>query len=63
MLLGRPFVLLRFHAPEYELSGDRGVVRWRIKDGVLVAQRDQGYLEIDVRRCPADRPGYARAYV
>jgi hypothetical protein len=63
VLLGRPFVLLRFHAPEYELSGDRGVVRWRIKDGVLVAQRDHGYLEIDVRRFPAERPGYARAYV
>jgi hypothetical protein len=63
VLLGRPFVLLRFHAPEYELSGDRGVVRWRIKDGVLVAQRDHGFLEIDVRRCPADQPGYARVYV
>src|SRR3954452_15659152 len=52
VLLGRPFVLLRFHAPAYELRGDRGVVRWRIKDGVLVAQRDRGHLEIDVRRCP-----------
>jgi hypothetical protein len=63
VLLGRPFVLLRFHAPEYELSGERGVVRWQIKDGVLVAQPDRGHLEIDVRRFPADRPGYARAYV
>src|SRR3954471_17879119 len=53
VLLGRPLVLLRFHAPEYELSGERGIVRWRIKDGVLVAQRDRGHLEIDVRRCPA----------
>jgi hypothetical protein len=63
VLLGRPFVLLRFHAPEYELSGERGIVRWRIKDGVLVAQRDHGHLEIDVRRYPAAQPGYARAYV
>ena len=50
VLLRRPFVLLRFRAPEYEISGDRGVVRWRIRDGVLVARRDEGYLEIDVRR-------------
>jgi hypothetical protein len=63
VLLGRPFVLLRFHAPDYELSAERGVVRWRIKDGVLVAQPDHGHLEIDVRRLPASRPGYARAYV
>ena len=27
----RPFVLLRFHAPEYEMSDDRGIVRWRIQ--------------------------------
>jgi hypothetical protein len=63
VLLGRPFVLLRFHAPEYELSAERGIVRWRIKDGVLVAQRNHGYLEIDVRRYAAGRPGYARAHV
>jgi hypothetical protein len=63
VFLTRPFVLLRFQAPEYELSGDRGIVRWRIRDGVLVARRDHGYLEIDVRRMPADRPGYARVHV
>jgi hypothetical protein len=63
VLLGRPFVLLRFHAPEYELSAERGIVRWRIRDGVLVAQPDHGHLEIDVRRCPAEEPGFARAYV
>jgi hypothetical protein len=63
VLLARPFVLLRFHAPEYELSADRGVVRWRIVDGVLVARRDEGFLEIDVNRCPSDRPGYARVHV
>ena len=63
VFLGRPFVLLRFHAPDYELTDDRGIVRWRIRDGVLVAQPDHGYLEIDVRRCPSDRPGYIRAHV
>ena len=63
VLVGRPLVLLRFHAPEYELGGDRGLVRWRIRDGVLVAQPDHGHLEIEVARAPAGRPGYARAHV
>src|ERR687895_751407 len=56
VLLRSPFVLLRFRAPEYEMGGGRGIVRWRIRDGVLVARRDQGYLEIDVRREPDPRP-------
>jgi hypothetical protein len=63
VLLRSPLVMLRFGAPEYELGGDRGIVRWRIRDGVLVARRDQGYLEIDVHRSPAGRPGYAEAHV
>jgi hypothetical protein len=63
VLLGRPLVLLRFHAPDYELDGDRGLVRWRIRDGVLVAQRDHGYLEIEVRRAPGTVPGLSRAHV
>jgi hypothetical protein len=63
VLLRRPFVLLRFRAPEYEISDDRGIVRWRIRDGVLVAKRDQGYLEIDVRKGETDRPGYEQAHV
>ena len=36
-LLGRPFVLLRFYAPEYETEADSGTVTWRIKKGLLVA--------------------------
>jgi hypothetical protein len=63
VLIARPFVLLRFHAPDYELSGSRGIVRWRIRDGVLVAKRDHGHLEIDVRRTESNRAGYARAHV
>jgi hypothetical protein len=63
VLLRRPFVLLRFHAPVYELSGDRGIVRWNIQNGLLVAKPNQGFLEIDVRRMPSDRPGYGRAHV
>ncbi|MGH2968512.1 MAG: hypothetical protein ACRDK0_05545 [Solirubrobacteraceae bacterium] len=66
VLLRRPFVLLRFGAPEYELSSDRGVVRWTIRDGILVARPGRsgdGYLEIDVHRSAADEPGYARVHV
>jgi hypothetical protein len=63
VLLRRPFVLLRFNAPEYEISEDRGIVRWNIQDGVLVAKSNQGFLEIDVRRMKSDRPGYGRAHV
>jgi hypothetical protein len=63
LFVTRPFVLLRFHAPDYELSGDRGIVRWRIRNGILVAKRDQGHLEIDVRRCASDRPGFGRVHV
>ena len=37
VLLRRPLVLLAFKTPEYEMSSDRGIVRWRIDRGVLVA--------------------------
>ena len=54
VLLTRPFVLLRFRAPEYEIDASCGRVRWRIASGLLVsrAARDgDGYLQIEVRRC------------
>jgi hypothetical protein len=58
VLLRRPFVLLRFKAPEYEMDRSRGIVRWRIARGVLVSRAGHdgdGYLQIDVRRCePVD---------
>jgi hypothetical protein len=66
VLIARPLVLLRFHAPEYSMDADRGVVRWRIRDGLLVASEGRGadgFLEIDVRRCPEDEPGRARVHV
>jgi hypothetical protein len=67
VLLTRPFVLLSFQAPEYELSDDRGIVRWRIEKGLLVSRRGRGgdgYLEIDVTRREADsRPNCAVAHV
>jgi hypothetical protein len=47
--------LLTFEAPEYEMDGERGIVRWRIEKGILVSRRHEGYLEIDIQRCGADR--------
>ena len=53
VLLARPLLLLRFKAPEYEMSSDRGLVRWRIQRGVLVSRaghEGDGYLQIEVHR-------------
>jgi hypothetical protein len=49
-LLFRPLRLLRFQAPEYAMDEHRGIVRWPIEDGVLVARRGCGHLQIDVQR-------------
>jgi len=61
VFLFRPLKLLTFQAPEYELTATRGLVRWRIERGLLVARRGRdggGYLQIEVRRSPArDSPG------
>lgn len=56
VFLTRPFVLLQFHNPEYELRGDIGAVTWRINNGVLVARqgRGRGFLRIWVRRHGGD---------
>ena len=58
VLLGRPLTLLRFDAPEYTFDPERGSVRWRIKDGFLVARsgRGCGYLAVEVRREPVPKP-------
>jgi hypothetical protein len=53
VFLGRPFVLLCFRAPEYEMDDARAIVRWRIQSGVLVSRAGHdgdGYLQIDVQR-------------
>jgi hypothetical protein len=60
VFLSRPFVLLSFQAPEYEMDANRAVVRWRIAKGLLVSRRGHGgdgYLQIDMRRRPAEREG------
>jgi hypothetical protein len=68
VLVTRPFVLLRFQAPEYEMDAQHGVVRWRIRDGILVASRGHegdGFLRIGIERLTAgdEDPGRARAHV
>jgi hypothetical protein len=62
VLLGRPLVLLRFDAPEYTIEPGHGAVRWRIRDGLLVARsgRGSGYLALDVRREEDDAQGRVR---
>jgi hypothetical protein len=65
-LLLPPLKLLTFQAPEYETESGRGIVRWRIEKGLLVAPRGRGgdgYLEIDVRHLECDEPGHERINV
>lgn len=65
LLIGRPLKLLTFKAPEYEMSADHGLVRWRIESGLLVAKRGcgQGYLQIQVQRRPDALEGVASLHV
>jgi len=66
VLLRRPLRLLRFKAPEYAMDAERGSVRWRIEDGLLVQRRGHhgdGYLQIDVRRLSAPDERLARIRV
>jgi hypothetical protein len=66
VLLARPLKLLTFYAPEYEMEPSRGLVRWRIARGLLVARRGRdggGYLQIEVRRRPAEDPEHAHLHV
>jgi len=65
-LLLRPLKLLTFRAPEYEIAGDRGLVRWRIDRGLLVAPAGRGgdgELKIEVRHLSNDGRGSARIHV
>jgi hypothetical protein len=59
VILTRPFVLLRFRRPEYEIDADAGTVTWRIDRGLLVAPsgRGKGYLRISVRRRREEEDG------
>lgn len=56
--------LLTMQRPEYEMSENRGIVRWRIEKGLLVAANGRGgdgYLEIDV--CRFDYPDWNKARI
>ena len=59
VFIGGPFVLLRFHKPEYETDADGGTVTWRIDQGVLVAPsgRGKGGLKITVLRAGGVKDG------
>jgi hypothetical protein len=66
VLIGRPLKLLTFDAPEYEMDGGHGQVRWKIKRGLLVARHGRGghgHLQIDVQRLPDSRANEARVHI
>jgi hypothetical protein len=69
VLLFRPLTLLAFEAPEYELAPSRGLVRWRIARGLLVAghsrnrRREHGYLQIEVRRPRGEESPFVHLHV
>jgi hypothetical protein len=66
VLIGRPLKLLTFDAPEYEMSEEHALVRWRIKRGLLVARNGRGghgHLQIDVRRLAEATTGEAQVHV
>ena len=65
ILLIRPLTLLRFEAPEYDFASDHGSVRWRIRDGLLVARagRGSGFLAIEARRLGVEPGGKAKLYI
>jgi hypothetical protein len=66
VVLTRPFVLLRFHRPEYHTAADRGTVTWPIADGLLVApsgRNGNGFLRLSVKRGESNEPGMAAVTV
>jgi hypothetical protein len=62
----RPFVLLRFGAPDYAMDAGHGRVRWRIVRGLLVAgpgRSGDGYLELAVSRSEPNADGEVTLHV
>jgi hypothetical protein len=55
-IVSRPFVLLRFLPPEYDIHAGGGTVTWPIDKGLLVATRGRrrGYLRLGVELEPGD---------
>lgn len=59
-------MLLAFRKPDLKMNELRGIVRWRIERGLLVAALGidgDGYLEIDVARKPSEKPGMSTLHV
>src|SRR4051812_15570191 len=50
VVIGRPLVLLRFHAPEYDISDERGVGQWRYQRVARLLLPQRGALERGVVR-------------
>lgn len=65
VLLFRPLAVLRFHAPDYDVTAERASVTWPIERGLLVARdgHDQGFLRISVERLDGGAPEQARLLV
>jgi len=65
VLLARPLTLLRFDAPNYSLEHDYGSVRWRIRDGLLVARagRGCGFLALVVTHLASEADGRERVLI
>jgi len=65
VFLARPFTLLRFDAPDYALESDQGSVRWRIRDGLLVARagRGRGFLALVVTLLDHDDHGRVKLLI
>jgi hypothetical protein len=65
VFLARPFTLLRFDAPDYVLEPGQGSVRWRIRDGLLVARagRGRGFLALVVTFLENDGNGRVKLLI
>ncbi|MBV9810187.1 MAG: hypothetical protein JO286_23625 [Solirubrobacterales bacterium] len=65
VLIARPLTLLRFDAPNYVLQPDHGSVRWRIRDGLLVARagRRCGFLALVVTHLASEENGRERILI
>ncbi len=62
VLLSKPLTLLRFEPPEYDLDTNHGNIRWRIRDGLLVAKGGHGcgFLALDVQKQPVEDADQAK---
>ena len=54
VVLGGRVPLLRFQAPEYEISDSRATVTWRIERGLLVAREGRGTGWLRIALVPSD---------